>query len=250
VSKVRKEEVPPGAATHDDYSTSSRKTKAFAGSPSIQEAEDESYSPPGTIGRHLKWRRGRETWGLVMTFVVSLITLAVITAQAIIYQQQRKIMDQQVQQSERSLRLSERAYVSVASLTPDFDRKEVLIMIENIGKVPARNVNVEAHAYRQLADQLSGSTKYFDAGGVQLFPGSLKMAVVIPMPNMRPEEAKGILTRTDSFYVAGTIKYEDGFGGFDKTNFAYRYNPPPNERWTADSDLAKQLEKLLVPGRP
>jgi len=185
---------------------------------------------------------------------VSLITLGVITAQAIIYQQQRKIMDQQVQQSERSLRISERAYVGVASITPDFDRKEVLIMIENIGKVPARNVNVEAHAYRQLAGQpsgsVNGSTKYFEAGSVQLFPGSLKMAVVVPMPNMRPEEAKGILTGTDNFYVAGTIKYEDGFGGFDRTNFAFRYTPPPKERWTADSDLAKQLEKLIVPGRP
>ena len=239
------------------YSTPSHETKAFAGSPSIQEVEDESYSPPGTIGRYLSWRRRRETWGPVITLFVSLITLGVITAQAIIYQQQRKIMDQQVQQSERSLRISERAYVGVASITPDFDGKEVLIVIENIGKVPARNVNVEAHAYRQPAEQLStstksfsGSTKYFDAGGVQLFPGSLKMPVVIPMPNMRPEEAKGILARTDIFYVAGTIKYEDGFGGFDRTNFAFKYTPPPKERWTADSDLAKQLEKLIVPDRP
>lgn len=252
-TRHQEEPLSSGAATHNSYSTASAdENEKSHDTTNTLENEVATYSPPQTVQRYSTWRRRRENWVPVTTVVISLMALFVIVAQAIIYDQQRKVMEKQLQQSERGLRISERAYVGIASLDPNFDRKEVVIMIENIGRVPARDVKVEAHAYRRLADQLklSGSTKHFDLSGIQLFPGSLKMSVIIPILNIRAENVEDIRTGRERFYVAGTIKYEDGFGNLDSNNFAFRYSPPPDERWTVDSDLAKQLGKPLEPNHP
>lgn len=103
---------------------------------SSSDGNDEQYSPPPSIGSHLRWKRRRDSWLPMVTVVVSLMALLMITAQVFIYDQQRRIMNTQVSLSEKNLRISERAYVGVASINADLAQGEIVVMLENLGRVP------------------------------------------------------------------------------------------------------------------
>jgi len=139
------------------------------------------------------------------------------------------------------LYINERAYVSVASLVTNMKDGHVTVTFENIGKVPADKIKVKVQAMRQTKEVSIVSTYYFEAGQ-QLFPGSLKMRVVVPLENFKQAESARILARAETLFVRGTIEYEDGFGIFDTTTFGFEYSPPPNEGWTARSDLIKKTD--------
>jgi len=169
---------------------------------------------------------------------------------------QREVMDEQVQIMERTLRISDRAYVGVASVAVDLTRGQILLMLENLGKVPASKIRVKGTAYwakwsnRKLEPFPDVD---FDAGEVQLFPGTLKMRVPVVMRTFNSQEISAIRNGIDgSLFVAGTISYEDGFGFDDKTNFNFKYVPPSVDSWIAVStpvsvmsaDLLKRINEL------
>jgi hypothetical protein len=158
------------------------------------------------------------------------MALIVIAAQAIIYEQQRRVMNRQreimhgqVQIMERTLRISDRAYVGVASVAADLAHGQILLTLENLGKVPASRIRVQGIAYwanwsnRRLEPFPDVD---FDAGEVKLFPGTLKMQVPVLMRKFDSQEISAIRNGMNgSLYVAGIISYEDGFGFDDTTNF-------------------------------
>ena len=207
-------------------------------------AEETEWAPPRSIERHLRRKRQLQSGVPIITVTVSLVALLVIIAQAIIYNQQRQIMHRQVKVTEESLHISERAYVGVASLTANLAQGEVLILLENSGRIPAKNIRVEAQEYRVTANVVGSKTK-FNAGSVSLFPGSYKMRVIVSMNKFRPEEIDAIQVKAESLVIAGKIQYEAGFGVEESTDFAFEYSPPRHEDWTAMSTWPTELGPVL-----
>lgn len=228
--------------------------------------EPSSRVVPDETAKHFGWKRRRKTWMPTINVISGFLVLLVILAQATMYYQQRQIIDRQSQfmarqagimdhslrLSEQRLRVSERAYVGVASVSANMKAAEILVTLHNIGKVPANALKLEAQEIRvtpsansewteskeSVHEKQMGSTFRWDAGDVQLFPG-IPMPVGIPMRRFKQEEINAVLEKKEILYIGGTIQYEDGFGNGDSTTFAFEYTPPPNERWTAHSDLSK-----------
>jgi hypothetical protein len=154
------------------------------------------------------------------------------------------VIVRQTQIMEKSFRVSERAYVGVTNVTANMATHEVLLVLENIGHVPAKAVNLQGQEIRAApaGDNQKGSIFRWDAGEVQVFPGT-PMNVVIPLEPFEQDEVNAISTKKEILYIGGTIRYEDGFGNGDSTTFAFQYNPPPTDRWTAHSDLSKLFKQ-------
>jgi hypothetical protein len=141
-------------------------------SPTDPTPEQKTY----VLEKQLRWRRRRETWPPVITVVVSCFALLILIAQSLIYNQQRQIMSRQVKDDEDS----QRALVSVASITANFSKGEIVLLLENSGRVQATKLRVEAKELRQTNVVVGSATK-FDAGWVSLPPGSFKMRVIVVM---------------------------------------------------------------------
>ncbi len=253
-------------------------TSAPSNKPSTTAERSDESSPQLTaklIGNHRRWKRRREIWVPILNMTVGVLAFAVLFGQSCIMDRQTDILSTQTKVMEDSLRISmdslrvsvdtlgtsqqsfqmsERAYVGVASLTANTNAGEVLIMLHNIGNVPARAITLEGQEIRvtplnnmertksgeRVNENQEGSLFRWTAGEVQLFPGT-PMLVVVPMRRFKKEERNAILKKKEILYIGGMIQYEDGFGKRQNTTFAFRYTPPPNERWTAHSDLSKIL---------
>lgn len=221
-------------------------------------------NPASKGNRLLAWVK---RWNLVLALSVpgslNFLILVAVIAQVVIYNAQRKIMnqqhdvmdrqrvlmDQQTTIMEKGLRLSERAYVGVARVTANIESREIVLFLENIGRLPARKVRVQAQEYRWTPQRSASSTTDFDAGEVQLFPGTHKMRVVIPLLKLRPEEFSAINTKHEILALGGTIRYEDGFGNNDTTYFAFEYQPPEKDGWIASpsiADIIKRYERTVT----
>jgi hypothetical protein len=175
-----------------------------------------------------------------------------MNSQTQIMQQSLNVSQQSLRASEQSFRVSERAYVGIASLNANLEAGEIVLLLQNIGRLPAKAVKLEGAEVRvtpsgtdertesgePIYQDQEGSEFHWTAGEVQLFPGT-PMSVAIHMRQLKEGELSAILNKKEILFVGGTIQYEDGFGNRDNTTFAFQYNPPPHERWTAHSDLSK-----------
>jgi hypothetical protein len=154
--------------------------------------------------------------------------------QAWIYDKTKAIIAEQTD----IIRIAQRSYVGVASLTADLKERQIILMFENVGRIPANKIKVDVREVRRKPGKPSHGSinpiNYFE--GQQLFPGSLKMQVVIPLTDFQLTEINDIAAKKETLYVSGTIEYDDGFGT-QKTAFGFEYKPPPNEGWTARSEL-------------
>lgn len=233
-----------------------------------------AWTMPKAIANDLKWKRRRETWVPGINVGISVLALLVIFAQAAIYFQQWRSMKKQsevmkaqtdiMQQSlavsqqalldsQQTFRISERAYVGIASLTAKLKAGNIEIMLQNIGHVPAKAVKVEGQEIRAIPaqgdertasgervnEQQRGSVFQWEAGEVQLFPGT-PMPIVIS--SFKPDEVQAILAKKEILYLGGVIQYEDGFGKTESTTFAFKYDPS-NDRWIADRDLSRFFKR-------
>ena len=197
--------------------------------------------------------RQDKTWRDNLNIGIALIGLFIIGFQAWIMYRQTGIMRTQTNIMDHSLRVSERAYVGIASLSANFELGEVVIMLQNIGSVPAKSIKLYAEEVRatpstemgsgsKIYEKLDGSTFSWEAGAVQLFPGA-PMRVAVPLRGFKPEEVDAIMHKRETLYVFGRIEYEDGFGNPDSTVFAFEYNPPQRDGWTAHSDLSQFFKR-------
>jgi hypothetical protein len=209
-------------------------------------------------GKRRRWMR-RETWQLgnlllgVLAFIVLIFQLKIMDKQTDLMNTQTQVMQQGLTVSEHSLhafRVSERAYVGVESLTANLKAGEIVIMLHNIGSVPAQAITVDVQEIRVTAstniettdpgervNESLGSKFRWEAGEVQLYPGT-PMPVVVSLEKFTEDEMIAIRERKETLYVGGTIQYEDGFGKSERTVFAFRYNAP-NDRWVVHSDLSR-----------
>lgn len=180
----------------------------------------------------------------ILTLLVLVFQLKLFFDQKEIMKTQSKIMEQQTQFMEKSFLVSERAYVGVGEVKAHIPNREVLVMLQNIGKVPATAVKVKVQQFRATAEgtEQKGTISPWDAGEVELFPGT-PMPVVISLEPFEQNEANAIFSKQAILYIVGTIEYMDGFGNSVKTTFAFEYNPPPQDRWVAHSDLSKIFKR-------
>jgi hypothetical protein len=235
-----------------------------------------SWVMPTSIEKHLRWKRRRETWPPFVEPVIAFLALVAISAQVVVYIQQRRIMntqsdfmnqqtklmqrsldtsDKSLNISEESLRISQRAYVGVASITADLKSGEIQIMLQNIGHVPAKGIKLNGQETRTIPGENAavtesgeienekqfGSDFHWEAAEVQLFPGT-PMYVVTNLKSFQSEEVAAILSKKEILYIGGTIQYEDGFKNCDYTTFAFRYDPL-NKIWIADPGLSKFFKR-------
>lgn len=198
-------------------------------------------------------REGHGNWRDNFNVVIAVIGVVIIGFQGWIMYRQTGLMTKQTSLMDQTLRVSERAYVGIESLKADWEAREVVIMLQNIGNVPAKAIKLQAEEIRatpstelatgsKVYEKLDGSTFPWGAGAVQLFPGT-PMRVAIPLRDFKPEEVDAILKKQENLYVFGRIEYEDGFGGRDSTVFAFEYSPPQPDGWTAHSDLSQVFKQ-------
>ena len=268
--KTKHHTQTPVQSTNDSPSANpdnSDRTQAIAPS---------SWVIPTSIEKHLRWKRRRETWPPFLDVGIAFLALVAITAQAVIYYQQRQIMntqskfmneqtklmqhsldtsDKSLNTSEESLRIGQRAYVGIASITANLKSGEIQIMLQNIGHVPAKGVKLDVQETRAIPgengavsetreivnEKQFGSDFHWEAAEVQLFPGT-PMYVVMKLKSFQPEEVAAILSKKEILYIGGTIQYEDGFRNCDYTTFAFRYDPL-NKVWIADPGLSKVFKR-------
>jgi hypothetical protein len=192
-----------------------------------------------------------------LTFLAVVIVLFqsfIMYRQTKIMNTQTRIMDGALRVSEQSLdafRLSERAHVGVASLTANLEASEIVIVLQNIGSVPAQAIPLEGEEIRvktsagldstasgeRVNESQQGSDFHWDAGKVKLSPGT-PMPVVVSLKQFNEDEVNAIKTKKQLLYVGGTIQYEDGFGNRESAAFAFQYDAP-NQRWIVHSGLSR-----------
>jgi hypothetical protein len=225
------------------------------------ERSDNSSTPAksATTGKYRPSREWPKTWLPAIEVSLAVLGLVVLALQLWLMFRQTAIMNAQTQLSDQSLhafRVSERAYVGVESLTADLKAGEVVIMLHNIGSVPAQTITVDVREIRvtpstnldttatgeRINESHKGSEFQWEAGEVQLFPGT-PMPILVSLERFNEDEMNAITSKKEVLYVGGTIRYDDGFGKKDRTVFAFRYNPS-NQKWTAHSDLSKVLKAL------
>lgn len=225
-----------------------------------------SWVMPRPIEKHLRWKRRRETWPPFLNVVIAFLALVAISAQAVIYYQQRgimnrqsefmneqtKLMDKNLHFSEESLRTTQRAYVGIASITANLKSGEIQLMLQNIGHVPARGVKLDVQVMKAIPGVNGAATKSGEISNEnqfgrdfhweatdELFPGLYQVMYV---KSFKSEEVAAILSKKEILYIGGTIQYEDGFGNCDYTTFAFRYDPL-NNVWIADPNLSKLFKR-------
>lgn len=202
------------------------------------EVQNRSTSPDGApntptpaVNQPSKWRE----WVPMIQLTVGIVALI---ASVFFFYKQSAL-------TQKNVRISERAYVGVETVTADLDNREILIKLQNIGHVPAAALKLQGQHLRATTKETDpqGEAFRWDAGAVELFPGT-PMPVVVSLANVEQSELDAIRSNTKILYIGGTIQYDDGFGNHEKTTFAFRYDPPPKNRWIAHSDLSKTFQDI------
>lgn len=186
-----------------------------------------------------------DPWLATINLGIAILGFVVIVLQSLIYIQQKDIMNQQSQLMEKSFRVSERAYVGVEKITANLENREILITLQNIGHIPAAAVKLQGQHIRgtQKEKDPRGAVFRWEAGAVELFPGT-PMPVAVYLENVEQSDLDAISNKTKNLYIGGTIQYDDGFGNIEKTTFAFQYDPPPQNRWIAHSDLSRIFKDI------
>lgn len=170
------------------------------------------------------------------------------------------LMKQQAKTMDRSLVLGTRAYVGVHSIAFDPHKKRIFLQVENIGRVPAKNIQVTLEMMIRIPEQFmpiaapDGTRRGWERveggtpdgitdpapfsewelripwlhpyGRTKLFPGSLRIGIMIRLDEviyLTPQQYGTITSGHAKMFVRGVITYSDGFHRGKRTEFAFRY---------------------------
>jgi hypothetical protein len=156
---------------------------------------------------------------------------------------QSEILRKQAKSMDESVVFGLRAYVGVHSIEMDLAAKRIFIQIENIGKVPASEIKVDVEMDIRIAlactpvgytaspwskpdaiNLLSIPLRY-DYGHAKLFPGNLKIKLIVPLDRWLTDEELFLIQQGHArFIVRGNINFCDGFNMDKNTAFALRYS--------------------------
>jgi hypothetical protein len=171
-----------------------------------------------------KPKRRYMRWQTYFTGVMATLTL-ILAGTAIV----------QWQTMEKTLRISQRAYVGVNDIQANLEAGQIKVTLENIGHVPAEKVSVSVNVQRQVdsdTKSLEWNTTEYSTVLEQIFPGTFKAQILHTMRNFTQEDAALIRAGKQRLRLVCSIYYEDDFGTSDVAFFFFQYSPPPNEGWT------------------
>jgi len=157
-------------------------------------------------------------------------------------------MKAQAKTMDQSLVFGTRAYLGIQSVNLDIASKRLFLYIENVGKVPAKDVMVVTEIKAEVPEtkyqsfcsqqpqiqhwgQREGERRlqipFLDRlGRTKVFPGSLRIPVMIRLdesPYMSDQQFSLITGGYAKFTMRGLITYSDGFHSGKRTEFAFRY---------------------------
>lgn len=186
-------------------------------------------------------------------------TVKAMQGQLTAMERQEQAMRDQAKLMDRSLVFGTRAYVGVHSVTFEPQRKRIILQVENIGRVPAKDIQVIVELMIRIPDHLmpppapDGTRRGWEFregvrpsnpggtplgewelripwvhpyGRTKLFPGSLRIGIVIRLGEvlyLTPQQYDAITAGHAMVFVRGIITYSDGFHKGKKTEFAFRY---------------------------
>jgi hypothetical protein len=139
---------------------------------------------------------------------------------------------------EKSLRISQRAYVDVDSIETNWP-VNIFVLLKNIGHVPAEIIIVKGSVniliklpngdYKVLK-QIPFSHNYRHA---QIYPGNRYTQISVSLEDLT-EQDKNLVINSQAVLAVGLfVQYKDGFGYTDKSDFGFDYQPPPRHEWVA-----------------
>jgi len=157
---------------------------------------------------------------------------------------QSEILRKQAKSMDESVVFGLRAYVGIHSIGINFLTNRLHIQVENIGRVPAKDVRVDVQmevaippkcmpeGYDLSLGAYVFTTKLipFHYGEAKLFPGNLNINIIIPIKRWLSEglsdEQIHLITQGDArLIVRGNINFCDGFNADKNTPFALRFSP-------------------------
>jgi hypothetical protein len=128
----------------------------------------------------------------------------------------------------KSLRISERAYLSTGNPTLDQSGRDVSIPLFNAGRIPSGQILVTVHEATidtqgpgvpsAFYSPLEAHWKAYPLESV--IPGQAGLNIEVPVPNGNPQK---INTGYEQIFLAGTIRYDDGFPEEGKMTSTFCY---------------------------
>lgn len=150
---------------------------------------------------------------------LNLLIFVAVLVQASIYYAQAKIM-------ENSLKISQQSYVGVHSIGINLAKNRFSLRIENIGKVPATNVRVDAEIVVTVPNEqsLKQPIKREYGETSQLMRGNLNIKIRIPLqPWLSEPQTRLIEEGVAQVAVKGTVIWDDEFEKWKHSEFAFSY---------------------------
>lgn len=175
---------------------------------------------------------------------LSWLILVVVAVQAYIYTKQWKVMEKQARSADQSVVFGLRAYVGVKDISDiDFNHKRILFHVENIGKVPAKDINVyiemEVRIPEKWADDQSKQPPWVqlpnlsqsltwkinhDYGRIRLSPGSLHLTIPVALDSWLNDRQRFLIWEGNAeIFFRGNIGFHDGFHPGKNSPFSFRY---------------------------
>jgi hypothetical protein len=198
---------------------------------------------------------------------LSWLILVVVAAQAYIYSKQWKVMERQAKSADESVVFGLRAYVGVKDISNiDFNNKRILLLVENIGKVPAKDINVsieiEVRIPEKWADEQSKQPPWVqmgnlsqsltwkinhDYGRIRLSPGSLHLTVPVALDSWLGNGYMFLIWQGKAeIFFRGNIGFHDGFHRGKNSPFSFRYSRR-EEAWITHPILTQaDIEQKLA----
>ncbi|MDX6532008.1 MAG: hypothetical protein QOH41_4298 [Blastocatellia bacterium] len=192
---------------------------------------------------------------------IALALLIVAAVQASVYWSQRGIMRGQweamidaLKQATRqadiagdALLINNRASVGVHSIEFNRNSKIVFVRIENIGHVPAKEIELFIHIIASMPVEIVEARKGMKSksdktikksyGKTELFRGNLQIIIPINLESfLAPEEIRLIVSEDALMLIRGYIDYTDGFLGQPRkrTEFVFTYDAD-GDCWSAEA---------------
>ena len=174
-----------------------------------------------------------------VAIVISIVAAATALASAAFSLLQWRTADQ-------TLKISNRAYLTTSPFQADLKNARVRIPIENYGRIPAPRLSATVFERRVVGERTIHSKTYnFGGDRTEIPPGPGHFGVTIPLEGLTSSEVESIHAKQEIIYLAGSLKYDDGFGEDTKKDFCFSFDPDPQIGWNACPVLTfKEFQKM------
>jgi hypothetical protein len=175
----------------------------------------------------------------IFTGAIALLTFVYALAAIV----QWRTMEHQWETMEKTLRVSQRAYLVLKDVQTDLDAGRIKITVENIGHTPADEVNLRVEIQRNW-----GVEEPYILGPIsaKIFPGAFYTQAIIDLEKFTQDEANLIRAGKEIIFMHCVVTYKDGFDNVDRTELFMMYVPSPNEHWESLSMKSRGEMKRSV----